>query len=514
MLRGRKAAEVRGTPRSLSAALTGVYRSARATDWLRIASSPLALPLILIVTFALFVPSLHTYFQADDFFQLQAAHTTPIGTFILQAFDFRDTRPVPQFGFYRPLFIITYRFCFAAFGLNPLGYHLVSVFLHLGSVVLVWLIVRRLLGSVTGANFAALVFALHPAYTEAVQWIARSLNTDPMTFFYLLTMLAFMKYMDGRRYRMLLYAGSVVSFATAVLFHTTALSLVAVLPAYVFLIAGKPSDAVQFRAWARFSPFFAIAGVIALIQHHVGLGNAYQTGTFQYSSFARYLAMALSPILPEDWRQVPIAGINPLLYLYLAASLVMIAATFLLLDRRRPPYSGVFAVVWLYALLAPNTTSLLVDPLTGIIPPQLYLPGISLGFFFVLVAKEVHGMLSPALARRAARYLPLLLVGVFAYYAALSVIHERRDTKFAHTNEVFLARLRETVPPLAPGSTLYVVDPPLNLMVFNLEVALDASVELYYGDVTVHAISAKQAVMIRAAHPAALIFDYARSSRP
>ncbi len=501
--------EVVGDQALPSAALVSkadALRRVRPLDYRWILSSPLMLPLILIVTFAVFAPSLQTFFQADDFIQLRGAQATPTATFIVQALDYRDTRPVPEFGFYRPFFLITFRFCYAVFGLNPFGYHLLSVFLHLGSVVLVWLIVRRLLRSVTGANFSALVFALHPASTEAVQWIARSLDTDPTTFFYLLTMLVFMKYTDGGRYRTLYYAASVLGFATSVLYHTTALSLMAVLPAYVFLITGKPSDALQLGSWVRFTPFLAMTGVMALVQHRVGLGDSFQTGTFQYSSFGRYLGIALFPILPLDWRHLPVFSFNLLLHLYLAASLVMIAATLLLLDRRRQPYIGVFAVVWLYALLAPNTTSLLVDPLTGIIPPQLYLPGTSLGLFFVLAAKEGHEILPPAVARRAASCLPFLLAVLFVCCAALTLLHEHRDTKFAHENQTFISQL-QALPPAAPGATLYVVNAPLNLVAL-VDVALHAAVRLYYGDVKVERVSPEQAAYIKAVDPAQLVIVY------
>ena len=494
------------TPRSRFL-LTDAFRVTRAVNWGRIASSPLALPLILIVTFVLFIPSLHTYFQGDDFIHLEASQDTSEGTFIAQAFDYRDTRPDPHFGFYRPLFIITYRLCFSVFGLNPTGYHVVSVLLHLGSIALVWLIVRRLLGSVAGANFSALVFAIHPATTEAVQWISRSLNIDTTTFFYLLAMLTFMKSMDGGRYRVLYYVGSLLSFTAAMLFHTTALTLAAVLPAYVFLLAGRPSDAIQWRSWLRFVPFFALTAIMGLIQRHVGLGEAFQTGTFQYSSFGRYLGMALFPVFPQDWNQIPGATLGPLLDLYFLASLVMIAATLILIDRRRASYVGVFAAVWLYVLLAPNTTSRLVDPTTGIIPPQLYLPGISLGLFFIVAAKEVHGLLPPALGRLAVAWLPPILALAFLCSAALTVIHERRDNRFAHQNQTFFAQLNEAYPAPVPGSTLYVVAAPLNLSVFT-DVTLIAAVHVYFADVDVKRVTLEQAAYIKAADPTQMVLVF------
>ena len=187
--------------------------------------------------------------------------------------------------------------------------------------------------------------------------------------------------------------------------------------------------------------------------------------------------------------------------LQLAASLVMIGAALVLLDRREWPYRGVFAVWWLCVALFPNTT-----PILGVAPALLYLPGACLGIFFVLVTRRINEILPAHFVRRASSFAPLALTALLVLAVSLSLIHERPGAHAMQANQSFIARLRETVPRLAPGSTLYIISPPQNLTVFNVD-ALDASVELYYGDVTVHAISAEQAATIRAADPAAQIFD-------
>jgi len=496
----------RSLSHSISSAAAGTVRTIRAQDWPRIYDSPLALPLILVLTFAVFAPTLWTWFRADDFWLLESAKTTTGGTFIGQAFDFRDFRPVPQFHFYRPFYVITFWLSYQAFGLHAVYYHLLNLVLHLVCVVLVWFVVRRLAASVLAANFAALIFALHPAYTETVGWIARG-NTIMTTFVYLLTMLAFMNYLDGGRRRMLYYTASVVGFIVAILYHTTAVTLVAVLPAYTFLMARKPAEALNVRSWLPFAPLLVMAAFMAAIQRHAGLDQGLRIGWHQYEHAGQYLGLALFPFLPEDWTRAQLPREALLPDLYILSSLVMIAATLFLLDRRQWPYRGVFAVVWLFALIAPSTTTILTIYLTGGVPAHLYLPGTSLGLFFFLVARHTGEILPSVIARRIVPYLPVLVIGLLVAFVLLGLSHEERLRAQTRANHAFLMTLRETLPPPTPGATLYVSGTPFNLVVFNNN-ALNAAIRLYYGDVNVQRVSLEKAREIKAADPTQLVFDY------
>src|SRR5438093_12065925 len=160
---------------------------------------------------------------------------------------------------YFPLTYSTFRIEHALWSLNTTGYHWVNLLLHVGDALLVWAVLARL--RVPGAWLAAAIFALHPVQVESVAWITERKNVL-MVFFFLLTLLAWIAFVDERDRR------AWISYCLALIFYALALSAKATactLPAALFLILWLQKKAINWRRTFEILPFLVLGIAMGLL---------------------------------------------------------------------------------------------------------------------------------------------------------------------------------------------------------------------------------------------------------
>lgn len=162
---------------------------------------------------------------------------------------------------YFPLSYTLLRLEHAWWGLNPAGYHWVNILLHVANALLVWRVLVRL--EVPGSWLAATIFALHPLQVESVAWISEVKNLL-MGFFFLLTLLVWIEYVDRRgQRRRIFYAAALLCYFLALAAKSTACTL----PAALFLILWLKKKPIDRRAIFEIIPFLVLAlsaGLIAV----------------------------------------------------------------------------------------------------------------------------------------------------------------------------------------------------------------------------------------------------------
>ncbi len=284
--------------------------------------------------------------------------------------------------YYRPLMTLAYLLGYKVFGLVPIGFHLMSLALHMGVVLLLFAITEQLFGNRLLSLVAAGLFALHPIHTESVTWIAGITDLE-LSFFFLLTFLLYLQLEQdelagGRTWT--LRAGIVGSYFLALLSKEQALMLPLVAATYEHFYRPSRAETTFATKFRRYFPLCVLAAAY-LAFRRFGLGSLAPAvsrpdltwGPVILSAVALvggYLGKLIWPAhlsafyvfhLSESWREGPVlAGFAGLLaclilFLWLWRSLHMLSFAFLwmgftlgpVLNARWMP-ADVFAERYLY----------------------------------------------------------------------------------------------------------------------------------------------------------------------
>jgi Flp pilus assembly protein TadD len=97
------------------------------------------------------------------------------------------------YGYWQPLTWLSLMMDCQLFGPAPGWFHLVSLFLHLASTLLLFAVLKKMTGSLWPSAFVAAAFALHPMHVESVAWISERKDVLS-TFFLMLTLAAYVGY--------------------------------------------------------------------------------------------------------------------------------------------------------------------------------------------------------------------------------------------------------------------------------------------------------------------------------
>ncbi len=292
----------------------------------------------------------------------------------------------------RPTLMFTFWLNYQLSGENPYSYHVVNIVLHFLNGVLVFLIVRRLLGRFdlerwrreAISAFAGAVFLFHPVQSEAVAYVASRSENLSVFFFYA----AFAVFLYRRREAL----GAAETLLVLLLFgaavttkeHTAVLPVLLLLTDY-FFYPGFSLAGVR-RNWKLYVPI-AVAGAGGLVfvlktlaeSDTAGFGVE---GLPWYNYFATqckviwiYLRMFVLPFGQNVDHDYPIVSspLDPAALLGFAALVVAVTAAWL--RRRERPLAAYGFFVYLL-LLAP--TSSFVPIKDALVERRLYLPMIGL----------------------------------------------------------------------------------------------------------------------------------------
>ncbi|MFN0199705.1 MAG: tetratricopeptide repeat protein [Planctomycetaceae bacterium] len=131
--------------------------------------------------------------------------------------------------------------------LNPGGFHLTSLAIHLINTLLCFAVCRQMLGGIGKAFIVAAIFAVHPLHTESVCWI-NDRNDLLCGMFWLLGMLAYLWYCRSPRIGRYLVVLAIMSLSAM------AKPLAATFPFAMLLLDYWPLGRMRFTALGKTPP--------------------------------------------------------------------------------------------------------------------------------------------------------------------------------------------------------------------------------------------------------------------
>lgn len=398
------------------------------------ALGPLAL--IIIVTLAVYAVSLANGFVLDD----EAIIVKNPQTLSLRSIPDVLLSPDVIKPYYRPLNRASYLLDYQLAGLNPAWYHAVGIMVHLGNAILLFLVASRLMADRGAALTAALLFAVHPVNSEAVNFISTR-NTLLAGFFSLASLLAFLRAREqGRRWPIL----SALLFFCGLLSKETGLMLMGVFALYT--IVPLPGDSHSPKTAGRFASllphllvtilYFAMRSysLQGMVGTSVAADGLLSRLAMNYHIIPQYLGLLLFPADLTIFHTVPKGGLFTPPW-FLPAWVALVVAVWLILRSRNR--AAQFGLAWIAINYIPisNIVPIPSDPITE---RFCYLPAIG---FFIMAGAAVARTRSTGKGEQAMR------IAVAALIVASAAVTVQRNREWKDYYSLFASGVRND-----PGS--------------------------------------------------------------
>ncbi|MFA5200354.1 MAG: tetratricopeptide repeat protein [Candidatus Omnitrophota bacterium] len=335
---------------------------------------------------------------------------------------------------YRPVATLTYFLDYALWKLDPFGYHLTNLLLHVINALLIYSFIYLITKKKRIALLSSLLFALHPVNSEAVNVI--SFREDLLVLaFFLSSLILYIKLnkLFGLKKRVF-YLLSLFSFFLALFSKEMAIILpfILILYDYFFVIKGGlkgiSARLKYYSGYIIILLFYLFVRFFLIVNNNLPVtypGESFYINILTMSRVVvTYLKWLFLPVgiyatIP-DWSDLTVNYFFDFRVLF---SIVLLLACFLIAIRihKSSKYYS-FAIFWFFITLLPVSN---LFPITSYIASRfLYLP--ALGFCLFAGVLLNKGWVKKL------RYLPLIILAIY------SVLTFERNTYWENNTEFHL----------------------------------------------------------------------------
>lgn len=360
--------------------------------------APIILAGIIIISFIAFSPSLKNGFTNWD------DPALIIDNSLIKELSLHNIKRIfteVYFANYQPLHLFSYMLEYKAFGLNPVGYHRVSLLMHLINVVLVYLFILKLSSNNKIVSLVtALLWSISPMRTESVCWAAERKDMLYSIFFFaaLITYISYVKInsvfeasksLPKNKIKLKYLILTFIFFILSVFSKTMAVSIVPVF----FLIDYYYNRKFSYQTILEKIPFILLALVMGMVSISASKneGSISSNLVFTFSdrlffashNLTNYLIKSIIPYHQSAFYDYIIKSGNylPIKY-YITAIIVMIGIVYVFMNAKRNKLlllvSGYFfCTVFLILMLIPVGPTVFSERYT-------YVPSVLI--FFIIVS--------------------------------------------------------------------------------------------------------------------------------
>ena len=351
-------------------------------------STALQIALLAAVSAALYANTLNHEFVWDDQHTIVAnefVHSLSNARRLLSSEFFIADIPDIQ----RPVSLLSCMFDYFLWGLDPLGYHLTNILLHVLNVMLVYAVTlmltrRKWLAFVTG-----ILFAVHPIHTEVVACI--NFREDLLALLFLLFgFILYLKSVSGGRLRRgVFYGFSLLACTLALFSKEMAILFTVIIPLHdLVFVRGR----VGWRIVRRYLGYWALSAayLVVLFAQKAGeyqdvvvspAGSGYGAFVTAVKYVMTYVKLHVFPVglCAHYVVDISVSLLEPAVLLSVSLTALLLVAAFAM--RRHTPIAS-FGILWFVAALLPVLN---IKWIPNIVAERyLYIP--SVGFCFVLAA--------------------------------------------------------------------------------------------------------------------------------
>ena len=281
------------------------------------------------------------------------------------------------FVLYRPAQMISYMTDYRLYRLNPRGYHVTNIILHIAMALGVFWLINLLFKDVLLSFGAALLFAVHPVHTEAVTYISG--RADILAgLFMIISFISYIKYKTSKN---IFYYAMMLALYILALFSK---EYAVILPALFIMYCLVFKKEIRLKTIA---PLFIIAflfialrlGVTGFLRENIpAVGAFWQRMPGFFVSITGYIRLLLWPVnLHMEYGNRLFSFSDP----KAIAGVILLAAMVIFCILRRKSAAIVFSVSFFILAILPFSN---IYPVNAYMAEHwLYLP--SIGYFLLIV---------------------------------------------------------------------------------------------------------------------------------